>query len=199
MRSYRRIIVLSALICLGSLGLACENGHSSYGPQTGPVNANKADKATATPQLTDTDRSFAIAAATAGKHEVALGRLAAERASNADVKAFANRMVQDHTRAGDELMQINSRRGITVPAEEDATFKQKVDRLTGLKGAEFDRAYMSEMVAGHTMMEEKVSGFVSSGNNADLKGWASKAQPTVREHLKLAQDLAAKVGAPKMK
>ena len=198
MQSYRRIIVLSALICLGSLGLACENGHSSYGPQTGPVNANKSGTAS-TPQLTDTDRTFAIEAATAGKHEVALGRLAAERASNADVKAFANRMVQDHSRAGDELMQINSRLGITVPAEDDAAFKQKVDRLTGLNGAEFDRAYMSEMVAGHTMMQDKVSGFTSSGTNADLKGWASKALPTVREHLKLAQDLAAKVGAPKMK
>jgi putative membrane protein len=136
-------------------------------------------------------------AATGGKHEVQLGQLAATRASNSDVRAFANRMVQDHSRAGEELMQLNSRLAISLPAEEDALFKQTFDRLSNLKGVDFDRAYMTEMVEGHSKVADEFSTYVSSGTNPDLKAWASKTLPTVREHLQLAQDISNKLGTQK--
>ena len=193
MTNHRRILVIAGMLCLGLWGLACDHGNAPYDSKTGTVNANKAGTAT---QLTDSDKAFAIKAATGGKHEVELGRMAATQASNSEVKAFANRMVQDHSRAGDELMQLTSRLGISLPAEEDITFKQMFDRLSKLKGADFDRAYMNEMVEDHKKDADEISTYASSGTNSDLKAWASKMLPTVREHLQLAQDLEQKVGGP---
>src|SRR5262245_44452640 len=190
MMSQRRFLVITGLVCLGLLGLACDNGNAPYDSKTGTVNANKAGTAS---QLTESDKSFAMKAATVGKHEVELGQLAATRALSSDVKAFANRMVQDHSRAGDELMQLNSRLGISTPAEEDGAFKQMFDRLSKLKGVDFDRAYMNEMVEGHKKVADEFSTYVSSGTNPDLKAWASKTLPTTREHLQLAQDLVTKI------
>jgi putative membrane protein len=192
MISHRRVLVVAGLICLGLFSLACENGNPSGSSQPGTMNANKAG--TTASQLTESDRAFAMKAATGGKHEVELGQLAATRASNSDVKAFANRMVQDHSRAGEELTQINARLAISPPAEEDALFKQTFDRLSKLKAVDFDQAYMKEMVEGHTKVADERSSYVSSGTNPDLKAWASKTLPTVREHLQMAKDIANKIG-----
>src|SRR5215475_12924329 len=105
----RHFFALVSLICLGVLTLACETGSASR-TQESNVNSNKSDRtATNNMQLTEVDWTFAAQASTGGKHEVELGRIAAQQASNADVKAFANRMVQDHSKAGDELMQITNR------------------------------------------------------------------------------------------
>src|SRR5262245_58735162 len=116
MLSHKRVLVLAGVICVASLALACDdNGRVPYGAQSN-MNANRSDKggAAANMQATDSDRQFAMKATTAGRQEVDLGKLAGQQASNADVKTFANRMVQDHSRAGDELMQIASRLGITT-------------------------------------------------------------------------------------
>ena len=191
----RHFFALVSLICLGVLTLACETGSASR-TQESNVNSNKSDRtATNNMQLTEVDWTFAAQASTGGKHEVELGRIAAQQASNADVKAFANRMVQDHSKAGDELMQITNRLAVTVPSQDDPSFIQMRDNLAKLKGAEFDRAYMNEMVDGHTKVASDFESYLNSGTNADLKAWTSKTLPTVREHLQMAKDTAAKVGA----
>jgi putative membrane protein len=178
---------------LGALTLACETGSAS---RTQESNANKSDKtATTSVQLTEVDRTFAAKAAAGGKHEVELGKIAAQQGSNADVKAFGNRMVQDHGKAGDELMQITNRLGVTPSTQDDPAFNELKDKLSKLKGAEFDRSYMNEMVDGHTKVANEFENYVNTGSNTDLKAWTSKTLPTVREHLQMAKDIAAKVGA----
>ena len=191
----RHFFALVCLICLGALTLACETGSASRTQNTN-VNSNRSDRPMSeSTQLTEVDRTFANKASTGGKQEVELGRLAAQQASNADVKSFANRMVQDHSKAGDELMQITNRLGVTVPSQDDPSFNQKRDNLAKLKAAEFDRAYMNEMVDGHTKVASDFESYLNTGTNADLKAWTSKTLPTVREHLQMAKDVAAKVGA----
>lgn len=192
MKSYRRVPVVAGLMCIGLFSLACDNGNPSYSSQTGTVNANKAG--TTVSALTEYDRAFAMKAAIGAKHEVELGQLAATRASNSDVRAFANRMVQDHSRAGDELLQLNARLGVSSPAEEDSLFKQTFDRLSKLKGADFDKDYMNEMVEGHSKVADEFASYVGNGTNQDLKAWATKTLPTVREHLQMARDIANKIG-----
>ena len=194
LRYTSRALALAGLIVLGALAVACDmHGSGSAGAPSDKLNANKAAGTSA--QLTEADREFAMKTTKVGKHEVELGRLAADRASNSDVKSFANRMVRDHSGAGDELAQIASRLGISAPNEDDASFKQLFDRLSKLTGAEFDRTYMSEMVEGHMKAAGEIEGYANNGHNPDLKAWASKAAPVVREHLQMAQDISARIGA----
>src|SRR5262249_32671391 len=95
------------------------------------------------------DKKFAANAAIGGMAEVQLGQMAAEKASDADVKAFGQRMVGDHTKVNDDLKTIASKQGIDLPTSLDSKHKAMVDRLSKLSGSEFDRAYVREMVKDH--------------------------------------------------
>src|SRR5436190_874578 len=95
------------------------------------------------------DQAFAKEAAAGGLAEVALGTLAKDKASNADVKAFGDRMVTDHSKANDELKQWASSKNVTLPSDLDAKAKATQDRLSKLSGDAFDKAYMKDMVADH--------------------------------------------------
>ena len=84
-----------------------------------------------------------------GAAEIKLGQLAAERAANPEVKQFGRRMVADHQKASAELKQVASKMSVTLPAQPDEKQQELADRLSKLKGAEFDREYMKAMVDGH--------------------------------------------------
>jgi len=141
------------------------------------------------------DQPFAREAAIGGMAEVALGNLAKEKASSADVKQFGDRMVTDHGKANDELKQWAQQKHVTLPAAIDGKHQATHDRLAKLSGEAFDKAYMSDMVMDH---QHDVAAFkreAASGKDPDLKAWAAKTLPTLQDHLKMAQDTAAKVGA----
>jgi putative membrane protein len=129
------------------------------------------------------DAKFATAAANGGMAEVALGKLAAQKSTNADIKDFANMMVTDHGKANDELMAIAKTKNITLPATVDADHQKKMDDLSKLSGKDFDKAYVDAMVDGHkktlTLMQDEAK----DGKDADLKGFAAKTAPTVQMHL----------------
>jgi putative membrane protein len=145
-----------------------------------------------------------------GMTEVKLGELASQKAQNADVKAFGKMMVQDHTKAGEELKQVASQHNIQAPAQLDDEHRDKVDRLSKLQGAEFDREYMSQMVDDHentmSALEDRLD---KQGNNDNptytpkkndnrvdmaLNQWAAKAAPTVQKHLARAKQLNDRIG-----
>jgi putative membrane protein len=145
--------------------------------------------------LSRSDRDFVTRAAQDGMAEVTLGELAASQASSDEVKQFAQRMVDDHTIANNELKELASNKGITFPNETSAKHKALQDRLAKLSGADFDREYMSAMVKDHNnavALFEKAS---RSGSDPTLKAWAERRLPTLREHQKMARELAAKVSA----
>jgi putative membrane protein len=81
--------------------------------------------------------------------EIQLGKLAADRGMINDVKGFGTRMVDDHTKANQELTQIAKQLGVTPPAQLDQKHRDLHERLSKLQGREFDREYMSAMVQGH--------------------------------------------------
>ena len=92
----------------------------------------------------------------AGLTEVQLGKIATERAASADVKAFGQMMVKDHSQAGDELKQVASQLKIQPPTQLDQKHNDLVDKLSKLQGAEFDREYINAMVQGHQEVLGKV-------------------------------------------
>jgi len=140
------------------------------------------------------DQQFAQKASAAGLAEVNLANLALQRASSPQVKEFAQHMVADHTKANQQLIQMANRKNIVLPATMDRKH-QDLDRQLGqLRGAEFDRAYMKAMVADHKEAVSLFEGQSKNGKDSDLKELASTTLPTLREHLKMAQDIQDKVG-----
>jgi len=133
------------------------------------------------------DTSFAMKAAQANFAEVELGKLAQQKASSDDVKKFAQMMVDDHSKALDELKGVAGTKNITLPTAIDAEHKKLSDRLSKLSGAGFDREYMQAMVEGHRKVAADMRKESQSGADPDLKAWAGKTLPTVEAHLKQAE------------
>jgi putative membrane protein len=143
--------------------------------KTAPVSAN--------------DQKFMKDAAQGGMAEVELGRLAAEKASSADVKAFGQRMVDDHSKANDKLKALASEKGVTLPADMKADAKEMRDKLAKMSGAEFDKMYMHHMHKDHVKDVAEFEKEASKGGDADVRSFASTTLPTLKEHLKMAKSL----------
>jgi putative membrane protein len=120
--------------------------------------------------------------------EVEAGKIALQKSSNEKVKAYVQRLVADHTKAGEELKAAAAQEGITVPDALDAEHKAAIDHLKGLSGDQFDAAFREHMVKDH---EKDVALFekeAASGQSA-VDQFASKTLPTLKTHLEMAEAL----------
>jgi putative membrane protein len=139
------------------------------------------------------DQAFVHEAAMGGMAEVDLGQLAKEKATNEKVKAFAERMVTDHGKANDELKSLAASKQITLPTAIGPKHQATHDRLAKLSGSAFDHAYVRDMVTDH---QKDVAAFMresNSGRDSDVKAWATKTLPTLKDHLKMIQDLQKEI------
>jgi putative membrane protein len=138
------------------------------------------------------DKAFLEKAAQANWGEIETGRLAEAKASSADVRDFGKKMVEDHGQANEKVMDLAAKKGVRL----EGSKSDPTSSLSGLSGSEFDKKYVSMMVSDHT---KAVSLFEDNAKNAkdkDVRDFAEKTLPTLREHLKMARDLSSKVGAP---
>lgn len=141
------------------------------------------------------DQGFVKKAARAGLAEIQFSQLALTKTSNQKVKDFAMKMVDDHTKEADELRSVAGKKDIAFPTDLTPDDSALMTRLTGLSGGEFDKAYLSAIVKAH---EADLTAFQKESNStsdADLKGFASTTLPNLREHLRMAKETAASVGA----
>lgn len=169
---------------LGAAGLLfCLNGTA-----TAQKGANADTPTNAVSSQTKGDMKFAREAALGGMTEVQLGRLAVQKSSNDKVKEFGQRMVDDHSKAGDQLKSIAAKDNITLPSELDAKHKAVVDRFSKMSGTEFDRVYVRDMVKDHNNDVMAFEKEANDGSNPDLKSFASSTLPTLRDHLRMAKD-----------
>jgi len=129
------------------------------------------------------DQTFVKKMAHGGMAEVELGKLAVKNASNPDVKAFGQRMVDDHSKAGDELKAIAQRKSIAWPTSLNAKNQALHDKLAALNGDAFDRAYVKAMLSDHKKDAAELRTESKSGKDPDVKEWAAKTLPTVESHL----------------
>jgi putative membrane protein len=138
--------------------------------------------------------------------EIELGKIASERAANAQVKQYGQMMVTDHTTAGNELKQAIAGK-IQVQEQMDEKHRDLAQKLRGLQGVEFDREYINAMVDGHQevkgMLEDRAgnakttqtaapSTTSSAGTDqldAAVNQWAAKTLPAVERHLQRAEQL----------
>jgi putative membrane protein len=143
--------------------------------------------------LAEHDRNFAMQAARGGLMEVEMGKLAASKAENADVKSFGQRMVDDHSKANDALKQAVANKKINLPAEVDAKEKAELDKLSGMSGAAFDRHYMQIMVTDHKKDVAEFERAARTAKDSDIKKFAADTVPTLKEHLQQAEKVLAEV------
>ena len=139
--------------------------------------------------MSKADATFIKKAAGGGMAEVALGHLAVEKASSPEVKKFGQRMVDDHSKANDQLKQLAAQKHVTLPQDLSAKDKATKAKLEKLSGDQFDRAYMKDMVKDHTKDVSDFKRESMSAKDPDVKKFAAQTLPTLQEHLKQATSI----------
>jgi putative membrane protein len=140
-------------------------------------------------QLSNTDYKFAVSATRGGAAEVNLAQVAIQKAADPGVRQFAQRMLQDHTKANQQLAQILSQKGVTIPTETSSSEQREVDRLQKLSGADFDKAYMDHMLRDHKKDVKEFEKASESATDTDIKAFAANTLPILQDHLRMAEEL----------
>ena len=135
------------------------------------------------------DADFAVFAADGGMAEVDLGKIALTNASSQSVKDLGKMLVDDHSKANEELKALAQQNNITLPATVSDDHKKKAEELSEKKGAEFDKAYLDAMQDGHEKTISKFETESSNGNNMALKQWATDKLPALKHHLEMIKQI----------
>jgi putative membrane protein len=146
-----------------SFTIACNDRSTTYPEDSAVGTSGAADK------VSSADKDFVHDLSIAGKTEVALGKIALENSANADVKKFAQMMIEDHTKAAEKLGAVASQHNIPKPVLLDEKHTALRDKLAKLKGGEFDREYMDAMVTGHEGVLDKVESRVDKTGVAEWR------------------------------
>ena len=141
------------------------------------------------PQKVD-DRKFLNDAALGGLTEVELGKLAVQKSSDDKVKEFGQKMVDDHTKANDQLKEVASKDNIPVPDSLDSKHQARIDKLSKLSGPQFDKAYLKDQVKDHETDVREFTNEAQNGTDPNVKSFASATVPTLQQHLDLVKGLA---------
>ncbi len=190
---FHKSAVAAGLMALGLAAGAAAQTAGTPGPTSSNPAPMSASRGASDAKVARGDRKFIEGAAEGGMAEVQLGQLAAQKAQSADVKQFGQKMVDDHSKANDQLKSIASSKGVTLPGDMKSADRREHDKLAKLSGPDFDREYMKYMVADH---KKDVSDFrkeAKSGKDADVKGFAGTTLPTLEQHLQMAQATEAAV------
>jgi putative membrane protein len=139
------------------------------------------------------DAKFAMEAAMGGMEEVEMGRLAAQKGASDEVRQFGQRMVDDHSKANSDLMQVASSKGWALPAALDAKHQADMRKMSALSGEAFDRAYVKMMVKDHKKDVGEFQKESTRGADADVKSFAARTLPTLQEHLQMIQRIDDKM------
>jgi putative membrane protein len=185
-------ITYITLIAVAACFVQACTGHKDSKENADSTNTAKADTAKKDSSVTAVDKDdakFAVAAANGGMAEVELGTLARQKAVNSKVKDFGAMMVTDHSKANDEMKALAKSKGITLPTAIDTKEQKVKDDLSAKSGADFDKAYVSNMIDDH---KEDIKEFEDASKNckdADLKAFAVKTLPVLKMHLDAIQKI----------
>ena len=188
-------VAITGIVCMGAAAQSSDQSSntSSTTQTTTKHHAKSASENNPSGSKLDAmDKHFVRKAGEANLAEVELGKLAAEKGQSEDVKKFGQRMVNDHSKANDELKQVAENKGVTLPDNLSATDKITKARLEKLSGEKFDRAYMNDMVRDHTKDVSEFKKESTTAKDPDVKNYASQTLPTLQDHLKQAQSIAPK-------
>jgi len=197
----KKITVITMLAALACCMQACTGNKDS---KQAADSANTANADTAKKDSTTADSSkmkstitavdkddakFAVDAANGGMAEVELGKLAQEKAANSKVKDFGAMMVTDHSKANDEMKALAKSKGIVLPDAIGSDEQKTKDDLSAKSGADFDKAYVSNMIDDHKKDIKEFEDATKNLKDPDLKAFAVKTLPTLKMHLDAIQKI----------
>jgi putative membrane protein len=174
----KRTLMVAAVLSVAALSVSAA-----------PALARTAEEAPQGVQIPDQDKDFFEAAAQGGLLEVKLGQIVVASGSNEDVKGFAQRMIDDHTKLGQKLADIGQRQGLAVPQGLDKKHQDALDRMSQYSGTKLDQEYMRFMVSEHRDDLKAFEKEAQDGTDPAIKQFASAALSTLNEHLALARQI----------
>jgi putative membrane protein len=201
------IAVLASLAIFGSAACTGDSSNANRGANnsranggnTSVVNSVSNAASTAINAVSNTvsgkptEADFWAKAAEGGMAEVELSKLAQTKATNPEVKKFAQQMVTDHTKANGELKALAGKLKVTLPADLNSNHKSTMEKLGTLSGADFDKAYVDAMVSDHNDAVNLFQGEADGGTTEEVKTWAAKTLPTLKSHQTMIKDIQSKM------
>ena len=148
---------------------------------------------TAKSQATDDDKKFLTEASQGSYDEIQLGKLAEQKATNPDVKAFGQRMVTDHTKLNEKMKPYAEEWGIAAPTALSPDAQKEYDKLQGMSGADFDKEYISDMVSDHAKDLDAFTKEVKDTKDAKFRTTVEQGKSVVAAHKNMAYDLKKKL------
>ena len=188
-------ILLCGSMCLaqspqsGSPGGAPGQNPSSN-PGANPSMEPQTNGMQATGQASPTDKMFVAKAMQGGKAEVELGQLTLQKSQNEQVKQFAQRMIDDHTKLNDQMKPVAQQLGVSVPNQVSKKDKQTMAKLQALSGPAYDQAYIKDMVKDHKQDLSEFQTEASSGQDQTVKDAATQGSQVIAQHLQMIQQIA---------
>jgi putative membrane protein len=141
------------------------------------------------PTVSAQDTAFATAMAGSDMFEIQASQMALTKSPNPRVRAFAQRMIDDHTKTTQQMMALAQGKSIALPTALGLPMQQKLDVLQAASRRTFDREYDSQQVAAHKMAVQTLQTEIGAGTDPDLKMFAQNTLPIIQDHLKMATAL----------
>jgi putative membrane protein len=196
----KTLAIAGTILLCGSMGLAqapqsgSPGGAPGQNPGSNPGANPSMDSPTngmqASGQASPLDRMFVAKAMQGGKAEVELGQLTLQKSQNEQVKQFAQRMIDDHTKLNDQMKPVAQQLGVTVPNQVSKKDKQTMAKLQALSGPAYDQAYIKDMVKDHKQDLSDFQMEASSGQDQTVKDAATQGSQVIAQHLQMIQQIA---------
>ena len=171
----------------GGAGTSATGGKSA--PAAQPGEGTRKSESTKDDKVAKGDRKFIEEAAGGGMFEVQAGQLASTRAQSPDVKSYAGMLVDQHTKANDELTQLANAKGVELPAAPPRAMRREIEQLGKKSGADFDKDFIKTAVKDHKKDIKDFEKASKDLKDPEVKAWATKTLPVLKEHLAQAQKL----------
>lgn len=177
-----------------SLGLfilcACNQQEKDPVEKADSANKEKTDNDTpAAARIDDASADFLVKAADGGMTEVEASRTAQQKATNGDVKSFAQMMVDDHTGANAAVKQLAANLNVTIPAAPSEEHQKDITKLNEKTGRDFDKAYMNMMVDDHKKTIDLFEKAENDCKEESVKAFVRNTLPKLRTHLNAADSI----------
>ncbi len=190
----RTIALAGAMLLCGSMGIA-QAGRGSAGPAGQAPGQNPSmdpqmNGMQAAGQPSPMDKMFVSKAMQGSMAEVQLGQLTLEKSSNEQVKQFAQRMIDDHTKLNEQMKPVAQQLGVAVPDQVSKNDRKTVAKLQSLSGSAYDQAYIKDMVKDHKQDLTEFQMEASSGQDQTVRDAASQGSKIIAQHLQMAQQMA---------
>jgi len=190
-RTYRKFYLLAAAALLfGGTAIAQSHAGGASSTSSQQPGVQTPDGNAPNPQSMN-DRDFVKKALEGGDAEVQLGQLAQQKSQSDDVKQFAQKMVQDHTQMGDQLMKpLAKQLGVDPPKNLSKKDKQLMAKLESLSGSQFDNEYIRAMVKDHRQDLKDFKSEAETTQDPNVKQAVQQGETIVSQHLQLIEQIA---------